>query len=74
VGKDAFEALDRGDRDAALDALLNALEGARFSADAEGGNETREHLRRAIVGILSEAAPDDPTAREYRRRLATALY
>jgi putative thioredoxin len=74
VGKDAFEALDRGDRDAALDALLNALEGVRFSADAEGGNETPEHLRRAIVGILSEAAPDDPTAREYRRRLATALY
>jgi len=34
----------------------------------------RELLRRAIVGILSEAPPDDPSAREYRRRLATALY
>jgi putative thioredoxin len=66
VGKDAFEALDRGDRDAALDALLGAI------ADAD--DETREQLRRAIVGILSEAAPDDLAAREYRRRLAAALY
>jgi putative thioredoxin len=74
VGADAFEALDRGDRDAALDALLSALEGVGPSADDEGGDEAREQLRRAIVGILSEAAPDDPTAREYRRRLATALY
>lgn len=66
VGKDAFEALDRGDRDAALDALLAAI------GDAD--EETREQLRRAIVGILSEAAPDDPTARDYRRRLAATLY
>ncbi len=36
--------------------------------------ETRELLRRAIVGILSEGPADDPTARDYRRRLATALY
>lgn len=66
VASEAFEALDRGDRDAALDALLDAI------ADADA--DTREQLRRVIVGILSEAPPDDPTAREYRRRLATALY
>jgi len=66
VATGAFEALDRGERDAALDSLLDAI------ADAD--EATRELLRRAIVGILSEAPPDDPTAREYRRRLAAALY
>jgi putative thioredoxin len=62
----AFEALDRGDRDEALDSLLEALR------DSEDGS--REELRRAIVGILSELPPGDPTAREYRRRLAATLY
>ncbi|HEU5142625.1 MAG TPA: thioredoxin [Solirubrobacterales bacterium] len=62
----AFEALDRGDRDGGLDALLEEMHGA----DAE----TRELLRRAFVGILSEGDQGDPTAREYRKRLATALY
>jgi putative thioredoxin len=66
VASEAFEGLDRGDRDAALDALLDAI------ADADA--DTREQLRRVIVGILSEAPPDDPSAREHRRRLATALY
>lgn len=66
VATKAFEALDRGDRNAALDTLLDSMS----AADAD----TRELLRRAIVGILSEAGPDDPTARDYRRRLATALY
>jgi len=63
---DAFAALDRGERDTALDALLEAIPAA--------DEETRERIRRAIVGILAGAAPDDPTARDYRRRLATALY
>jgi putative thioredoxin len=80
---EAFEALDRGDRDAALDALLAALASGPAEGAAGGSSnadsaldqaEVRELLRRAIVGILSEAAPDDPTARDYRRRLATALY
>jgi putative thioredoxin len=66
VGTEAFAALDRGDREAALDALLDEIPNA--------GEETREDLRRAIVGILSEADPGDPTARQYRKRLATALY
>lgn len=65
IGGDAFAALDRGDRDAALDALVAEV------GDAEDG--AREDLRRAIVGILSELDPGDPTAREYRRRLAAAL-
>ena len=66
VAADAFEALDNGDREAALDGLLEAI------GDAEG--ETREDLRRAAIGILSEGDQADPAAREYRRRLATALY
>ncbi len=66
VGAEAFATLDRGHREAALDALLAEIE----DADAD----TREDLRRAIVGILSELDPADPAAREYRKRLATALY
>ena len=66
VATEAFEALDRGERDAALESLLGAI------GDADG--ETREDLRRAVIGILSEGDQADPTAREYRRRLATALY
>jgi len=66
LAPEAFEALERGDREAALDGLLDAI------ADAD--DQTREELRRAIIGILSEGDQGDPTAREYRRRLATALY
>ncbi len=62
----AFEVLDRGDRQAALDALLEEL--------ASADEQTREQIRRAVVGILSELPPDDPTARDYRRRLSTTLY
>ena len=35
--------------------------------------ERRDLIRRAIVGILNEGDPADPTAREYRRKLATVL-
>jgi len=82
VATEAFAALDRGERDATLDLLLEALGKASADYDLEAGSSGgagnavpgRELLRRAIVGILSEASPDDPSAREYRRRLATALY
>ena len=74
VASDAFEKLDHGEREAALDALLGVLDEAARSPEGEARNELREQLRRAVVGILSEASPDDPVAREYRRRLATALY
>jgi putative thioredoxin len=67
VSVEAFEALDRGEAAAALDALLAQL--AETDEDA-----TREQLRRAIVGILADLDPADPIARDYRRRLATALY
>lgn len=65
VGADPFAALDRGEREAALDGLLEQL--------ASADDSTREDLRRAIVGILSDLDPADPTARAYRRRLSTAI-
>jgi putative thioredoxin len=64
IGADAFAALDRGDREAALDGLLAEM------ADADAA--TRELLRQAIVGILS-ADPANPAARDYRRKLSAAL-
>jgi putative thioredoxin len=66
IAGSAFEALDRGDREDALDLLLD-----EFAAADE---DVREKLRRAVVGILSELGPGDPIAVRYRRRLATALY
>jgi putative thioredoxin len=64
IGREAFEAQDRGEREAALEALLSELGGA------EDG--TREDLRRAIVGILAED-PAWPEAKAYRRQLSAAL-
>jgi putative thioredoxin len=64
IGTDAFAALDRGDREVALDGLLAEMDGS--------DPDTRELLRQAIVGILS-ADPADPAARDYRRKLAAAL-
>jgi putative thioredoxin len=61
----AFSALDRGDSEAALDALLNAL------PQADGA---KDELRKIVVGILDELGVDNPLARESRRRLAAALY
>jgi putative thioredoxin len=78
IGADAFAALDRGERDAGLGALLDELsapggptgDGAAAELPPE---EARDLLRLAIVGILSEGDPADPAARAYRRRLAAAL-
>jgi len=53
-------------RVAAVEALLTEL--------PEADEDTREDLRRAIVGVLSEADPADPAARDLRKRLAALLY
>ena len=63
---DAFASWDAGDREAALDALLGAV------TDADDA-ELRDALRKVIVAILTELGPEDPVAREHRRRLAAAL-
>ncbi len=62
---EGLAALDRGDPEAALDALLDAL----GRADGE-----REDLRRVIVAELDRLGVDHPLARDARRRLASALY
>jgi putative thioredoxin len=61
----AFAALDAGQLKTGLDGLLEALP----SADG-----AREDIRRVVVGVLDELGVEDPLAREYRRRLASALY
>lgn len=74
IAAEAFAALDRGDRDAALDTLLKELErAANGGAGDQTEVETRDLLRRAVIGILSDLDPGDPTARAYRRRLSAAL-
>jgi putative thioredoxin len=71
IGADAFIALDRGEREAALGGLIGELESLPGGDSAD--EDTRDLLRRAIVGILSELDPAEPSARAYRRQLATAL-
>jgi putative thioredoxin len=61
----AFAAVDAGKVKEALDRLIEALP----SADG-----AKEDIRRVVVGLLDELGVDDPLAREYRRRLASALY
>ncbi len=59
----AFDAWDRGDFAAALEALQAAL----------GDPERRDLVRRVMVAIFTEVGADHPLAREYRRRLSAAL-
>jgi putative thioredoxin len=75
VARDAFAALDRGEREAALDALLEEL-GRPVEGNGAGDlppDDRRDLLRRAIVGALAGLDPSDPAARAYRRRLSAAL-
>jgi putative thioredoxin len=63
--REAFAAIDAGEIERGLDGLLEAIP----SADGHA-----EDLRRAVVGVLNELGVEHPLAREYRRRLASALY
>ena len=65
--------LDRAGIGAEAFAALAELESGLAQADGPTREELRELLRRAIVGVLSEADPADPAARAYRRRLSAAL-
>ena len=62
----AFEAWDEGDRAAALERLQEAIQ-------QEDDPERRDLIRRVMVGLFTELGPDDPLAREHRRRLSSAL-
>jgi len=61
----AFAALDAGEHAQALERLVDAV------SRADGA---QEDLRRVIVAVLDELGVEHPLAREYRRRLASALY
>ncbi|MBA3421399.1 MAG: tetratricopeptide repeat protein [Thermoleophilaceae bacterium] len=64
--EDTFAAWDRGDHAAALEGMHEAF------AAAEGTE--RDAIRQAMVAIFTELGPDDPLAREHRRRLAAAIH
>ena len=64
--RDAFAALDAGDTERGLDRLIEAI--------PANGDDRREDLRRAVVGVLDDLGVEHPLARESRRKLATALY
>ena len=49
---------------------LEQLDGALGTAQ----DETRELIRKVMVGVFSELGADHPLSREYRRKLASALY
>ena len=63
----AFAALDAGELQRGLDALIGAIA-------ANGDGERREDLRRAVVGVLDDLGVEHPLSRESRRKLASALY
>ncbi|HEX2104232.1 MAG TPA: thioredoxin [Solirubrobacteraceae bacterium] len=62
---EAFRALDAGDRERAVELLIDAIPSA---------NGYRDDVRRVVVAILDELGVDHPLARDARRRLAAALY
>ena len=64
---EAFAALDRGETQRGLDALIGAIAAAE-------SQDRKDDLRRAVVGVLDELGVEHPLARESRRKLATALY
>jgi thioredoxin-like negative regulator of GroEL len=63
---EAFEAWDRGDHAAALEVLQS-----EFAAEPDPAR--RDLVRRVMVAIFTELGPDDPLAREHRRRLSSAV-
>jgi putative thioredoxin len=64
---EAFAAIDAGDTQHGLDALIEAIA-------ATPDQDRRDELRRAVVGVLDELGTEHPLARESRRKLASALY
>lgn len=62
----ALAALDRGDRAAALEALITTVR-------TESG-ERRDLARRAVIGVFAELGEADPLVARFRPLLASALY
>ncbi len=63
--REAFTALDAGDAPRGLDLLLDVMPQA---------GDSRDDVRRVVVAVLDELGVEHPVARDYRRRLAAALY
>jgi putative thioredoxin len=68
--EEGLDALAAGDHARALDRLLEALS----AANGEDAEAARDQIRRVIVGTFNELGNDHPLSREYRRKLAAALY
>jgi len=62
----AFDAWDEGDHGAALEGLQDAFQ-------RESDPDRRDLIRRVMVALFTELGPDDPLARDHRRRLSAAL-
>jgi putative thioredoxin len=63
----AFDAWDEGDHGAALEQLQDAFQ-------RESDPDRRDLIRRVMVALFTELGPEDPLARDHRRRLSAALY
>jgi putative thioredoxin len=68
--KEGLDALAAGDHERALEQLVNAL----AAVNGDDADATRDQIRRVIVGTFNELGNDHPLSREYRRKLAAALY
>ena len=64
--REGLDALAAGDEETGLPKLESALSIAQ--------DETRDLIRQVMVGVFAELGADNPLAREYRRKLAAALY
>ncbi len=62
----AFEAWDGGDHATALERLQEVLA-------TETDPDRKDLIRRVMVGLFTELGPENPLAREHRRRLSAAL-
>ena len=66
VARLGLEALARGEHEAGLRALLEAV--------VEASGDTRDRIRRTMIGTFAELGDTDPLAAAIRKRLAASLY
>jgi thioredoxin-like negative regulator of GroEL len=66
VARIGLEALARGEYEAGLRSLLEAV--------GEASGDTRDRIRRTMIGTFAELGDADPLAAAIRKRLAASLY
>jgi putative thioredoxin len=66
IARLGLEALARGEYEAGLRSLLEAI--------GETSGETRDRIRRVMIGVFAELGDTDPLAMAIRKRLAASLY